>query len=180
MLIGKGVDPADICLMAYYRGQIKTVNLISKEMYPQTKGFTSSTVDQAQGQTKSLAIITVGASAFNNMNSLCNHAVSNDLSWRISTHAKLASRLCVALTRARHGTIVFCNAFSLATALDADTSMDPLRDGFAWQDLLTFAEIKGLIVRSNMRDTNPRLGGQGAASRLPSPDGSENPPSSQP
>jgi hypothetical protein len=35
--------------------------------------------------------ITVGASAFNNLNSLYNQAVSKDLSWRISTHAKLAS-----------------------------------------------------------------------------------------
>jgi hypothetical protein len=70
---------------------MKLVNLISKDKYPQTDGFNYLTVDQAQGQTKSIAIITVGASAFNNLNSLYNQAVSKDLSWRISTHAKLAS-----------------------------------------------------------------------------------------
>lgn len=158
-LVMKGMDPEEISVISYYRGQVKTVNLLSKRKYPQTVGFASSTVDQAQGDTKSVVIITVGASAFNDINQMYRN-MSEEVTWRISTHAKLASRLCVALTRARHGTVVFCNAYSLATAYEEDKSTDPLRNGFAWHDLLIFAEAHGLIAKSNLQDTNPRLGGE--------------------
>lgn len=97
-LVKNGIAPEDISVLSWYRGQIKTINLVSEAKYPRTEGFTSSTVDQAQGETKSVVLLTVGASAFNDMNSLYRN-ISKDMSWRISRYAKLASRLCVAVTR---------------------------------------------------------------------------------
>ncbi len=98
-LIQQGMDPTRITILAAYAGQFHLLTRLRNEMHdPQLKVLQITVVDNFQGEENDVIILSLVRNNFRNSVGFL----------------RIANRVCVALSRARHGLYMMGNMFLLS------------------------------------------------------------------
>lgn len=165
-LLEHGCPASDICLLAYYKGQVTLV----KTMFgpePRFDDIEVLTVDQSQGRTKPVCIVLTVSTAVPDVYKQFNRTpLEQDVQVRLSNFVLDPTRLNVALTRGNHGVIVLGCARTLSNPLSQPikagstkptSKQNDSKSGNALQALVAYHYGRDTLARSPEEDQNPRI-----------------------